>query len=211
MFPAVRNPRLARPLLSILLFSGLSASAQVIEFWSNGLRYQTLTRDGMTVMFAPMPLSVGRYAVLQVAMNNGSDEIWRVKPTDFFFHPEKGPPIRAASEFEVIDDLFRNAGRSEVEKLQGAYERALYGNQHIRSNNGYEQRRISALSLGDKGVKAAAAASAVAFATTEMGASDATDGAVFFPTGGRPLGPGRVTAVIHGRAFEFRPISAGSP
>lgn len=211
MLQAVRNPRLARPLLTILLLSGLSANAQVIEFWSNGLRYQTLTRDGMTVMFAPIPLSVGRYAVLQVAMNNGSEEIWRVKPTDFIFEPDQGPPIRAASEFEVINDLFRNAGRAEVEKLQGAYERALYGNQHIRSNNGYEQRRISALSLGDKGVKAAAAASAVSFSATEMSAADSTDGAVFFPTGGRPLGPGRLVAVIHGRVFEFRPFSASAP
>jgi hypothetical protein len=68
-----------------------------------------------------------------------------VKPTDFVFQPADGrPPIRAVAERVVIADLFRNAGRSEVVKLQNAYEQALFGNQHFRSSNGYEQRRLSA-------------------------------------------------------------------
>ena len=50
---------------------------------------------------------------------------------------------------------------SEAVKLQSAYEQALYGIQHIRSSNGYEQRRLSAIAFGDKGIKAAAAASAI--------------------------------------------------
>ncbi len=176
----------------------------MLEFWSNGLKYQALTRLGLTVMHAPMPLSIREYGVLQVAMNNGSKRIWRVKPTDFVFHPDDGrPPIRAVEERVVIADLFRNAGRNEVVKLQTAYEQALFGNQHIRSLNGYEQRRISALAMGNHGVKAAAAASAMTFVEHELSPGDSTDGAVFFRHGGQPLGPGRIVAVINGQLFDY--------
>lgn len=192
--------------LSIVVLVGAKSagSAQVLEFWSNGLLYQALTRgDGLTLMYARMPLTIRQYGVLQAALNNGSASYWKVKPTDFVFHPEAGAPIRAVPESEVVQDLFRNAGRAEVVKLQAAYEQALFGNRHIRSVNGYEQRRLSALALGDKGIKAAAAASALVFVASELGPKDSTDGALFFPNQGRPLGPGRLTAVIDGLVYEF--------
>jgi hypothetical protein len=200
-----RTPVPARPvsfIVAILAFCA-TAGAQVLEFYSNGLLYQALTRGGLTLMYARMPLAIREYGVIQVALNNGSSAVWKVKATDFVFEPKAGSPIRAAPESEVIYDLFRNAGRAEVVKLQTAYEGALFANQHIRSMNGYEQRRLSALSLGDKGIKAAAAASAITFVTTELGGGDSTDGAVFFPNNGRQLGPGRLVAVIEGQVFEF--------
>ena len=40
--------------MALALWAG-HAHAQVIEFESNGLKYQTLTRSGVTVMFAIMP------------------------------------------------------------------------------------------------------------------------------------------------------------
>jgi hypothetical protein len=200
-----RTPVPARPVFLIvaLLLLGATAAAQVLEFYSNGLKYQALTRGGLTLMYARMPLSIRSYGVIQVALNNGSSAVWKVKATDFVFEPADGSPIRAAPESEVIYDLFRNAGRTEVVKLQTAYEQALFGNQHIRSLNGYEERRLSALALGDKGIKAAAAASAITFVATELGAGDSTDGAVFFPNNARELGPGRLVAVIEGQVFEF--------
>ncbi len=155
-------------------------------------------------MYARMPMSIRSFGVLQVAVSNGSANVWKLQPADFVFEPDKGEPIRAVSEREVIYDLFRNAGRSEVIKLQTAYEQALYGNQHIRSSTGYEQRRLSAIAFGDKGVKAAAAASALVFVTSELESGDSTDGAVFFPNRGREMGPGRLVAVINGHVFEFR-------
>lgn len=200
-----RTPVPARPVLfivAVLVFCG-AAAAQVLEFYSNGLLYQALTRGGLTLMYARMPMSIRSYGVIQVALNNGSSAVWKVKATDFVFEPKDGSPIRAAQESEVVYDLFRNAGRAEVIKLQTAYEQALFSNRHIRSMNGYEQRRLSALALGDKGIKAAAAASAITFVTTELGSGDSTDGAVFFPNNGRELGPGRLVAVIEGQIFEF--------
>lgn len=200
-----RTPVPARPVLSIVVVLGLCGitSAQVLEFYSNGLLYQALTRGGLTLMYARIPMAIRDYGVIQVALNNGSSAVWKVKATDFVFEPKEGSPIRAAPESEVIYDLFRNAGRAEVVKLQTVYEQALFGNQHIRSMNGYEQRRLSALALGDKGIKAAAAASAITFVTVELGSGDSTDGAVFFPNNGRQLGPGRVVAVIEGQVFAF--------
>ena len=41
-----------------------SADAQVIEFESGGLRYQALTKDGLTIMVAPLPTHVREYTVL---------------------------------------------------------------------------------------------------------------------------------------------------
>lgn len=199
------TPRLSFAVaLTILAVFAPKSSAQILEFWSNGLKYQALTRGGLTVMYARLPMSIREFGVMQVAISNGSRDIWKVKATDFVFEPENGEPIRASSESAVIYDLFRNAGRAEVVKLQTAYEQALYGNQHIRSSNGYEQRRLSAIALGDRGIKAAAAASALAFVTDEIESGESTDGAVFFPNGGKPLGPGRVVAVINGHVFEFR-------
>lgn len=204
--------RPAFPFLTlILLVLPILSPAQIIEFRSNGLKYQALTRQGLTVMWARMPLAIEGYGVAQVALNNGSGEIWNVKPTDFFYITEDGRRLQAVSENVVVYDLFRHAGHSTVMKLQSAYERALYGNQHIRSSNGYEQRRLNAAAMGPKGVKAAAAASAITFVASTLAPGDSTDGAVFFRNGGRQLGGGRVHAVINGQEFEFEAVSSDEP
>ena len=201
---SLRTPFSYWLLICILAVLAPLSRAQVLEFWSNGLKYQALTRGGLTVMYARMPMSIRDFGVIQIAIANGSADIWKIKSTDFVFEPDGGEPIRAVSESAVIYDLFRHAGRAEVVKLQTVYEQALYGNQHIRSNNGYEQRRLSALSLGDRGIKAAAAASAIVFVSGEIESGESTDGAVFFPTNGKELGPGRLVAVVQGQVFEFR-------
>ena len=204
--------RIGSPSRAFLLAAMLASVApgQVIEFLSNALPYQALTRKGLTVMYAPLPLAVGDFAVFQVAFSNGSGQDWLLQPTDFFFESDGGRRLQAASEYTVIYELYRSAGRSAVIKLQTAYEKAIYQNQRIRSNNGYEQRRRSALAFGPKGVKAAAAASAIALVRTKLHSGDSTDGAVFFPKKGRDLGPGRIVARIGDETFEFLPSSAQS-
>ena len=201
MFP--RRARNAILTLAVFFFTSWDGKAQVISFRSGGLDYQALTKQGLTLMFARMPLTAGRYSVLQIALNNGSVQTWKVEATDFYFESEDGMRLRAASEQTVVGDFFRNAGRSELLELQTVYEKALYNNEHIRSNNGYEQRRKSALVIGPKGLKAAAAASAIAFVSGKVGPGDSTDGAVFFPTGGRVLGRGKVVAQLGAERFEF--------
>ena len=149
------------------LVLALASHAQVIEFYSNGLKYQTLTKSGVTVMYAEMPLQVRGYAVLQVAVINGGASPRMVQPVWFSFELADGRTITAAAEQHVVAELQQHGGRNDVIKLVTAYERAIYGAERIRSNNGYEQRRQAALAMGGPaGLKAAAAASAIALVRT---------------------------------------------
>ncbi len=51
--------------------------------------------------------------------------------------------------------------------------------------------------------KAAATASAIALVQTKMGRGESTDGAVFFATDGKPLGPGRLVIRTNTDVFDF--------
>lgn len=186
-----------------LVFAPVVLWPQVIEFRSSGLDYQVLTRSGLTVMCATMPLRTSRYSLLHVAVSNGSDRPWEIGSRAFTFEYSDGRTIRAEPEQRVIDEFFRKAGRSELLKLQSAYEAAIFDNRYVRPNNGYEKRRLSALAMGAKGLKASAAAAAIAFVSGKLHPGDSTDGAMFFPTAGRGLKSGRIIARVEGETFEF--------
>ncbi len=199
--------RLQETRLACLLFAFLAAAppavSQIIRFESNGMKYQVLTRQGLTLMCAAMPFRTSRFAVMHVAASNGSSETWRIDTANFAFEYQGGPLVAAIPEQRVVEEFFRKAGRSELLKLQTAYEKALYNNQYVRPNNTYEKRRLSALAFGPKGLKASAAAAAITFVSGNLEPSDSTDGALFFPTAGRPLENGRIVALIESSRFEF--------
>lgn len=181
------------------------AQAQVIEFESNGLKYQTLTRSGVTVMFTHLGNHIHEYSILQVAISNGSNALYIVRPEDFtYVHPD-GSVIYASSIKNVIDMLMQRGNSSDVVKLVTQYEASVYGNPHFKSTNGYEQRRQAALAMsGGNKIKAAAAASAVALVLTRLKPGESTDGAVFFATDGKPLVGGRVVVKTNSDTFEFK-------
>ena len=179
-------------------------SSQVLEFESGGLRYQAQTRGGVTVMFAPLPTRVLGYAILQVAVSNGSVEPWQVRPEDLRFERASGGPIQAISANRVVADVLDRAGRGDVGRLISVYESALFGNINVRSTNGYEARRRDAMAVGDTRMRAAAAASAIVMGTTKLEPGQSTDGAVFFPNSGRPLGAGKLVMEAGGERFEFQ-------
>jgi hypothetical protein len=182
------------------------AHAQAIEYESNGLRYQTLTKSGVTVMFAALPSHLHEYTIIQVAVSNGSTAPYVIRPEDFTYVRESSVTIRAAAARTVIAMLQKKGSGGDVIKLVGSYEAGVYGNVHLRSmTNGYEQRRLAALSMGSTRLKAAAAASAIALVQTKLEPGESTDGAVFFPTEGKPLGPGRVVVRTNTDVFEFNP------
>jgi hypothetical protein len=80
----------------------------------------------------------------------------------------------------------------------------------FRSTSGYEQRRRQYLAeVNSTRLKAAAAASAIALVETKLTPGESTDGAVFFPSVGKPLGPGKLVVTAAGQRFEFE--SEGSP
>jgi hypothetical protein len=196
-------------LVAVMAITSLSLPAQIIEFESGGYRYQTLTKNELTIMFAQLPSHVRGYAILQVAVSNGSKVVYTVKPETFIYYREDGTAIPPTPARDVVNSLVEKASRGDVVKLVTAYESGLYGNSRYRSTNGYEQRRQSALAeVSSAKIKAAAAASAIAFVQARLAPGQSTDGAVFYPNAGRMLGAGKLTIQAAGATFEFPMVSS---
>lgn len=198
-------PRLAACTVVLSLYA-VTAFAQAIHYEANGLKYQTLTRSGVTVMFAHMPTPVRDFSVIQVAVSNGSAGPYVIRPEDFTFVRPDGTVTRAWGAREVVTVLMDKGGRNDVIRLVSAYESALYGMTRMRSTNGYEARRQAALAeVSSTRLKAAAAASAIALVQTKLTAGQSTDGAVFFQMPGTERKPltGRVVVRTNTDTFEF--------
>jgi hypothetical protein len=180
------------------------ASPQIIPFESNGLLYKTLTKGGVTVMFAYLPAHLKEYSIMQVSIANGSPISWSVKPEDFGYRQQDGTLWQASPALAVVNNLLAKAGRHDVIKLVTTYERGVYGNEHMQTTNGYESRRQSALAEGvSSRLKAGAAASALALVPTKLASGESTDGAIFFPSNGHLLGAGTLVVHTGGETFEF--------
>ncbi|MBS1872312.1 MAG: hypothetical protein JSU00_03800 [Acidobacteria bacterium] len=194
------------------LLTAVISGAQVIEFESGGLRYQTLTKGGVTIMVASLPSHVREFSILQVAISNGSPVSWTVHPEDFAFTREDGAVINATPARVVVNSLISKASRGDVIRLVTAYESGLYGLQRFKSTNGYEARRQAAFAeVSSTKIKAAAAASAIALVAVKLAPGQSTDGAVFWPTQGKPLGAGHLRVNAAGEMFEFTPESPARP
>ncbi|MEQ1947585.1 MAG: hypothetical protein ABL995_10370 [Bryobacteraceae bacterium] len=198
-------------LLVLALFPVVGAEPQILEFESGGLKYQAMTRNGVTVMFSPLPLRIQNYTIIQVAISNGAPITWTVKPEDFRFEKSSGGAVQASAARTVVDNIFEKAGRGDVIKLVAAYEATLYNNAQIHSTNGYEARRQNAFAdLGSNRLKAAAAASAITMVTTKLAPGQSTDGAVFFVSQGKALGAARLVVNTAGETFVF-PVDSEKP
>lgn len=203
----VRLPHFALRLLCFLAVATaipLMAQGQAIEFESGGLKYQTLTRNGLTIMFAELPIRVRDYAVVQVAISNGAASVHTVKPDDFRIVTPEGTVFMATPARDVVEQFLNKAGRNDVIKLVSTYEVGLYGLNRFQSTSGYEQRRQSALAeVSSARLKAAAAASAIAFVQVKLKPGESSDGALFFPLQNRPLSPGRLIVTPDSERYEF--------
>jgi hypothetical protein len=189
-----------------LVWAASFASAQVIEFESGGLRYQTLSKSGVTIMYAHLPTQVREYSIVQATVSNGSGVTCTVRPEDFVFRFPDGREVRAASAQRVVTDLMDRAGRNDVIRLVSTYEIGLYGLSRYKSTSGYEKRRQAALAeVTSSRLKAAAAASAIAFVELKLKPGESTDGALFFPARGVPLAGSTLRVSAAGQLFEFNP------
>lgn len=194
----------AATLAACSTLSPRTASAQIIPFESNGLLYKTLTKGGVTVMFAYLPAHLKEYSIMQVSVANGSPISWTIKPEDFTYRQADGTALQASPALTVVNTLLAKAGRHDVIKLVTTYERGVYGNEHMQTTNGYEARRQAALAEGVSArLKAGAAASALALVTTKLQSGESTDGAIFFPSNGKLLGPGTLVVHTAGEIYEF--------
>jgi len=179
------------------------ALAQVIEVQNNGATYQTLTKSGITVMFTHLPGNLHQYAIVQVAVSNGSQGPYVIRPEDFSFERASGEKIRAVPARAVIDMLRQKANGNDAIKLVTAYENSIYGNPQIQSLKGYESRRQAAIGASGSKVTTSLIASVLTLVQTKLAVGDTTDGAVFFPTDGKPLGAGRLVVRTNTDTFEF--------
>jgi hypothetical protein len=189
------------------------AYGQVIQFESGGLRFQTLSKKGLTVMFAQLPGHLRDYQILQTGIANGSDANWIIKPEDYVFERADGTRLYATAAKAVVDEVLERATRGDIIKLISTYENSLNGVTRFRSTNGYEARRQNFLAeSGSARLRAAAAASAIALVETRLKPGESTDGAVFFYVGTRSgtLGPGRLTVHLGGQVFEFEAETAAT-
>ncbi len=206
MVSALPRSRFALPWLvsALVLLSGSVALAQVIEFESKGLHYETLTKGGVTVMFAPLPPHVKDFTILQVTVTNGSPVSWVVKPEDFVFNRTDGTQLVPSSADAVVSSLLQKASKQDVIKLQLLYEDTIYALTNFRATNGYEKRRQTAMAqFVNPRFRAAAAASAIAFSQTKLKTGESTDGAIFFPVQDKSLGAGHLIGHIAGEVFDF--------
>lgn len=177
-----------------------------IEFESHGLEYEAITKNGVTVMFAPLPPHISDFNAAQVTVTNGSLVSWTVKAMDFTFTRQDGTVLPTVSADYVVETLLAKANRNDVIKLQILYENSIYGLANFRSTNGYEQRRQAAMAeFVNRGFKAAAEASAITFVPTKLKPGDSTDGAIFLEnrTKEKSLGAGRFVAHTCGETFIF--------
>ena len=193
-----------RALVLTAMLSVAGRAQAIIDFESAGLKYKAMTRGGVTVMFSLLPAHIRDYAVVQVAISNGSSISWTVKPEDCGFEKPDGQRIQALPARTVVNTMIEKAGRGDVIKLISAYEASLFNNAQIHSTNGYESRRQNAFAdLGSSKLKAAAAASAIALVTTKLAPGQSTDGAVFYPNQGKPLGTGKLIVNMAGETYVF--------
>jgi hypothetical protein len=191
-------------LLGLLLLSRgfFRLEAQVIEFESRGLKYQTLTRNGVTIMFAPLANRVREYAIFQVAVSNGSTAPYIIRPENFYFVHGAGDIVEAASAERVIGMLMQKGSGSDVVKLVNTYEMALYG-ASLKSTSGFEARRQNMLAFGASKLRAAATASAVALVQTKLAPGESTDGAIFVPMEAKGVAMGHLQVRTNTDTFDF--------
>jgi hypothetical protein len=182
----------------------LPGCSQVIEFEQNGLKYQTMTRAGVTVMFAHMPQHLKGYSMVQAAISNGSPLPCSIRPEDFSYQRGDSAPTPAVTAQTIVGMLMNKGDHDDVVKLTLAYESALYGINRMKVTNGYEQRRQNALSYGiSPRVKAAAEASAIVLVQTKLKPGESTDGAIFFRNDAKLFTGGHMIFRMAGEVFKF--------
>jgi hypothetical protein len=188
-----------------------SVCGQVLEFESGGLKYQALTKGGVTVMVAPLPTRILGYSIVQVAVSNGAPEPVLIQPDKFQFLRSTGAPIKALSARTVVSDVMNRAGHDDVGRLIAVYEAALYGNSQLQLKFGYEARRKDAMAIGNSRKSAGAAAAAIVLGSRELLPGATVDGAVFLPTANRPLGAGKLVFEAENQNFEFTIVPPPTP
>ncbi len=80
-----------RALVLTAMLSIAGRAQAIIDFESAGLKYKAMTLGGVTVMFSLLPMHIRDYAIVQVAVSNGSSVSWTVKARGLQFRKARRP------------------------------------------------------------------------------------------------------------------------
>lgn len=213
-----------RWMLALLALAGATAHAQTIEVPYRGLEYSMLSKEGVTVMIAPLDLSILKYSAAHVWITNGSTLTVQVSPQGFSARarsPRQPQPANyvGVSEVLVVNEALKRARFGDILALVRAYERNLYGFKNPQAVNYYQQRKqIAAAEGGSRRMRAAATVSALVLPKTEVPPGEFREGTVFFPTGdGKPeflefsLRLGELSFLFRPGVREFAPRQEPAP
>lgn len=161
------------------------------------------SRDGVTVMIAPLERTILEYSTAQVWISNNSPRALPIAPQGFTATVEGGASFTAAQDTVVLNDIRRHASGRDIEELVQAYESMLLGLPDEKAMGYYEQRKRAAMSSGGK-MRAAIMANVIILPETRLRPGETIDGTLFFrqPGKSRPKVT-RFTADLGGRHFEF--------
>jgi len=173
-------------LFVLLLLVCAVASAQSIQFPYRGLDYSMVSKEGLTVMVAPMKLSLLNYSAAHVWVTNGSKAVIRLDPR-FFVARARGlkqvepGDFVAISDSTVVADVMQRASMNDVLVLVRAYEQNLYGFKNDSAINYYQARKqIAAAEGSGRRFRAGAMVSAIILPKTDVPPGEFREGTIFF-------------------------------
>ena len=161
--------------------------ARTIEVPYRGLNYSVLSKGGVTVMVAPLELTILGYSAAHVWITNGSSCPIQVGPQAFTTKtrsPMVRQPVKVVGlpEDRVVREVMRRARFDDVLSLVRAYERNLYGFKNAQAVGYYQKRKQIAQAAGGGRFRAAATVSALVLQRTEVPPGEFREGTIFFPT-----------------------------
>ena len=197
--------------LAVVLLAPFSGRAQAIDVPYRGLNYSMISRDGLTVMIAPLDLSILDYSAAHVWITNGSRRTIHLEPQLFSARMRTskqpdGAEYIGLSDLIVVQQVMNRAKFGDIMALVRTYERNLYGFRNPDAINYYEVRKqVAAASGGSRKVRAAAMVSAIILPKADIAPGEFREGTIFFQTKEKHPQFVELTAHLAGLALVFRP------
>jgi hypothetical protein len=170
-----------------VLLACASAFAQSIGVPYRGLDYAMMSKGGVTVMIAPLDLSILHYSAAHVWVTNGSPKPIQLSPLAFLAKARttkqpQAEEFRGVSDLQVVNAVMQHARFSDILALVRAYERNLYGFKNPEAINYYQERKQMAAAEGTRKLRAGATVSALVLGKGDVPPGEFREGTVFFAT-----------------------------
>ncbi len=184
---------------------------QAINVPYRGLDYSMISKGGLTVMVAPMSLSILNYSAAHVWVTNGSGRPVHLEPQSFVARTRSARQAQPAefaalSDAIVVKQVMDRAKFNDIMALVRAYEQNLYGFRNPDAINYYEVRKqVAAASGGSRKLRAAATVSAIILPRSDIPPGEFREGTIFFQTGDKRSEFVELSTNLGGLSFVFHP------